>query len=274
LPGMPSRLDFLATRDDETLLLEATAIVKPLLTELQHRLLQSVLKAVDAIETSGLSLGVDYLEVGGSAPTTRQLRRELKSWLENLDRMTILHELRSSSVVAACPEYHWTQDAEWHLLFRAFPLRDGASSRPRFSAVGMSGPGRAHDVDHDRPLRGRLIEKLQGLKELPHPLAIAVLDLAEYPLYPRECDRTLHGQTVGVYDPVTLRETHAFRANDGFWSSGGTKARDVSAVLVSSRLRPRLCTNSLAYRRSGLVHSFLGPNGGQEQSGLSHVTSM
>jgi len=256
LPGISRRLDFLATRDDDTLLLEATAIVKPLLSEHQHRLLQAVLKAVDATETSDFSLGVDYLAVGGSAPPTRQLRRELKAWLEKLDRVTILEELKTGHAVTACPEYHWTPAAGWHLLFRAYPLRDGASSRPGFRAVGMSGPGTAYDVDHDGPLRGKLIEKLQGLKHLPHPLVIAILDLSEYPLYPSECDRTLYGQTVGVYDPVTLRETHAFRADDGFWSSGGTRSRDVSGVLVSSRLRPW----SVCGREGATPALWLNPN--------------
>lgn len=238
LPVTPRRPDFLAMREDESLLVEATAIVRQLLSEQQHRLLQTVLKVVDAMETQSFSLGVDHLEVGNAAPSTRQLRRDLQSWLDALDHAVELEALQSRNAATRCPEFRWMPAPGWHLLFRAFPLTDGASSRPGFRAIGMSGPGRAHFVDHDGPLRDKLIEKLQGLKNVQHPLVLAVLDMSEYPLYPTECDRTLYGKTVGVVDPLTLRETHAFRAADGFWSSGSTSARDVSGVLVCSRLRP------------------------------------
>lgn len=256
LPSMPRRLDFLATRCTESFFLEATAIVRPLLTAQQQRLLQTVLKAIDGISTNDFSLGVDYRLVGTTAPSTRELRQQLAHWLASLDRVAVLEVLAQTSAIDACPKYHWTPSDDWHLLFRAFPLRAGSSARAGFRAIGMSSPGKAHEVNHDGPLRDKLAGKLQGLKEMPHPLVVAVLDVSEYPLYPTECDRVLYGQTMGVVDPVTLQETHAFRADDGFWSPASTGSRAIAGVLVASRLRPW----SICGREGATPVLWLNPN--------------
>jgi hypothetical protein len=174
LRSMTRRLDFLATRDCEGLLLEATAIVRPLLTEQQQRLLQTVLKSVDGVATNDFSLGVDYLSVGTIAPSTRELRQQLAAWLATLDRDAEVQALTQTNAFDACPKYHWMPVEGWHLLFRAYPLREGSSARVGFRAIGMSSPGKAHDVDHDGPLREKLGEKLQGIKDLPHAFVIAV----------------------------------------------------------------------------------------------------
>lgn len=232
------RPDFLATRGPEALFMEATAIVKPVLSERQSKHFQQVLKGVDDLRTPDFSLGVNYISVGSRAPSTRRLRRDLAVWLGGLDCEGLARDLRAGDGHQVLPTYSWTPTPDWHLIFHAFPLKKGASSRPEFRPVGMTGPGFATSVDHRGPLKGRLLEKLQRLKEIPHSLVIAVLDLSEYPFYSHECDSALYGQTVGVHNPMTLQEVSAYREKDGFWSIGGRRAALVSGVLVCSGLRP------------------------------------
>jgi hypothetical protein len=237
LPGTPRQPDYLARRGEDTIMLEATTIGRDTSAVAVHKRVQQVLAVLDAIPAPDFYVSVDWAGVGPSAPSTKRLRSDLITWLSGLDVVSV-RAADDASGWQAWPVMVSEPGAGWRLVFRAVPVRPGASRRPGSRAIGMEGPGEAVMVDHIGPFLRRLEEKAGCYGRMTLPYVIAVLDLSEYSPDEDDYGSALYGRSAAWLDLVTRREHSPFRQRDGFWSRGRESAESVAAVVTTWGLRP------------------------------------
>ncbi len=241
LSGTSGQPDYLAVRRADTLLVEATTICRDTRMVAEHKRMQQVLAAVDAIPAQDFYLSVEYERIGLNSLSAKKLRGELEQWLSTLDAAAIRAALRATPEIGrwnTLPQIACEPGPGWRLVFTAWPVDEGRLRRPGTRTVGMEGPGEAVMVDDVGPLQRCLKGKVGKYGTMPQPFVIAVLDLSEYLPDDDACARALYGTLTGWFDVETHREHSPFRAHDGFWSSGRASAASVSAVLTTCELRP------------------------------------
>ncbi len=211
-------------------LLEARCVgISPAIRAANARLGQ-ILDSLNKVEATGFRFWLDIVQQGPTDVSTRQLRRELKGWVDSLDWAEIKTAWERDGGWEALPSKDWTA-RDWRLRFRVIPVRDPAEGSDGGRAVGMHGPAEASVIDGVTPVRASLEEKAHKYGELDEPFVIA-LNLCDMMFGDDAVVDALLGSQYASWDRKT-GEFRSERRRNGFFQPG--RHTRVSAVLYCRR---------------------------------------
>jgi hypothetical protein len=228
----PGRPDF-GVDMAERFYVEATTVFSGIVEEGRHGERESwILDALDEGKSDNFFVGVRFDTVGKERPRTREVVKPVEEWLEGLDPDVVA----TSMIAGRRPPVQPFAFRDWRIRLEAFPIRTEARGDPDHRLVGM-GPMSGGFVN-DRAMLGKaLARKKQRHSKVDAPLIVAVLGMSPF-LDDLDIEQALFGSEAVVIDSGQL-----VRKPDGFWrGTRGASAKDVSAVLVGTAIRPPFVT--------------------------------
>lgn len=229
----PRRPDFLATKGDSRLYVEATIPSASDESVRQNKITSQVYDVLDKTVSPNFYLWIMVQQYQPAAPRVAPLRRELGAWLDTLDPDDV--DLATAGSRRELPTFEWSRDG-WTIEFRAVPKprarRGDTGNRP----LGIFGGDRASFVDDVSPLRSAIDRKgrAYGALEAPFVVAVATTSVTSDD---DDVVSALYGteRFQQAFDPDGHELWVPVRAPDGYWRSGGNTwdHRHVSGVLIA-----------------------------------------
>ncbi|WP_146076521.1 hypothetical protein [Rathayibacter sp. AY1A7] len=231
-PDLPGgrRPDFLAEGAGETFYLEAKSLFGKATGSAAR--LNEVLDALNKVRSPNFFLSLDIRAIGRLALPTKKLRRDLETWLNDLDPDIVkphawLEDLGERRSI--------TQDG-WDIHFHPLPISPEARGLEH-QVVAAWNP---HDgpAESATTIRASLDAKGSAYGELDHPLVLAFnLDSGFDRSF--ETANALYGAAMVSFSAANPDNAIETRNTDGYWGyPGAWRHRDVSAVLVGSNVAP------------------------------------
>ncbi|MEI8240466.1 MAG: hypothetical protein WCI22_13720 [Actinomycetota bacterium] len=232
------RPDFLATKADDALYLEATVASKSDETAAADARRARVYDLLNGLDSPNFFLWIDVVSEGLESPSTKSLRRDLATWLSRLNPDAV-DQLIADEGFDVVERFEWDCD-DWHLVFRPWPKSQASRGSAELRPVGAWGPSEAAIIDSEGPLRRALKEKGKAYGALGLPYVVAVLADDFFTDDDAVLNVLFGTDTVQlVTDDGGRQFALSVRASDGFWYGGSTwLRRNVSGVLVSSGVAP------------------------------------
>lgn len=238
LPGVTTKVDFLARRGECSVAVEATTVLGPSAEKAAHQRKLTVYDSLRRINSPNFWLEVDLFEEGRSDLAVR--RADVESWLASLDPNALEDRLAQEGDQSL--PTHTIRSGGWHLKLAAWP-RAVEDRGKTHNPLGAFGPAQASLIDDITPLRKRLDAKGSHYGDLDVPLVIAVLMLRDF-ADKRDVMSALFGTAAIQYTQRLRKEdpppwARRIRRDDGYFlRSRGPDHPGVSALLVAERLRP------------------------------------
>ena len=240
LPGVTTRVDFLATRGSSAVAVEATTVLGPDREKaaLQRKL--TVYEALQRVSSPNFWLAVDILEEGRSDLAVSRQRAAVERWLASLDPDDAEADLAVLGE-GSLPTRRIRSEG-WEVELAALPRAKEDRGKP-LGPLGAFGPGQGSLIDDATPLRKRLRAKGSHYGDLNVPFVVAVLMLRDF-ADDRDVEATLFGTPAIRYTQRLRKEepppwARWTRLADGYFlTPTGPIHAGVSALLVAERLRP------------------------------------
>lgn len=240
LPGVTTKVDFLARRGQCSIAIEATTVLGPSAEKAAHQRKLTVYDSLRRLNSPNFWLEVDIFEEGPSDLAVGRHRADVESWLASLDPNALEDRLAQEGDESL--PTHAIRSAGWHVELAAWPRAVGDRGKA-YNPLGAFGPGQASLIDDITPLRKRLRAKGSHYGDLDVPLVIAVLMLRDF-ADERDVMSALFGTAAIQYTQRLRKEdpppwARRIRRDDGYFlRSTGPIHPGVSALLVAERLRP------------------------------------
>lgn len=230
VPGVTTRPDFRLTRDDESLLLEATIIGNRDGAGRARRIAR-IVAAINRTRSDDFTLFFDIESEGQTSPAMRDVRRRLERWLAKLDWADVRAAQERTFDMDALPT-RTERVGDWTFSFQAWPRNP--EDRGRSGPVISAGPSDSAVWDHGGGLLERLEHKAGKYGSPPDPVVIAVR-MDRLGAGDDDVLVALLGPTIGrltsssppTVVPTGRRGTGLFRHTSGRWRN-----RHVAGVLL------------------------------------------
>jgi hypothetical protein len=198
--------------------------------------LNVVYDAINRLEVFGWFLGVKARNYPVNPPSGRNLRRQLKDWLEGLDPEQVTESVKKTGH-HALPMFDYA-DGEWRIQFTAFPRSPEKRDKPVRAVLGVLFGG-AQWLNTWEVLRDTLIFKGSRYGDLDAPLVIAVnadvLHLDEIDIMEALFGKERYLINLDEQD----HEPEMQRASNGFWNGPkGPRYTRVAGVLIGFDVNP------------------------------------
>jgi hypothetical protein len=205
LPGTSKHPDFLV-HGAISYYLEAVAVGRSPGHVAADRRLRDLEAVLDQVRIDGATLMFDYHRVGPRPVRAAKLRDELVRWTGSLDTAGLALQTDALQLHASRPTFRFEDDG-WVLTFEALPMKSGTSRGSPL--IGIRGAGRAKGVDNTAGFRRALDSKANKYgTRLPYPLVTAVLSNTEFPTRDYDVSAVLYGLSAlppaSVVDPADL----------------------------------------------------------------------
>ncbi|WP_152447739.1 hypothetical protein [Rhodococcus triatomae] len=232
IPGTSRRPDFYAERDGTSLYLEAIAPGTNSQAKSAAKRRASLFDYVDKLGDPNFILGVVRLREGLTAPPTKRLTGELKTWLASLNPDDYVD-------YAHAPQWTWEHE-QWSVTFKAIPKSPEVRGKPSDRAIGVFAASEATFVDDAPAIRAALANKHHAYGDMEAPFIIAV---GTYSFDPDRWHSTnaLYGREVFELVETEGGETltPASRQADGYFGAPPNwLCLNVSGVLLVNQLMP------------------------------------
>lgn len=234
VPGTTRRPDFLATREDTAVYLEAIAPGSSDSSRRAAARRDVLFDTVNRVGDGNFTLWLDDLKEGTRPPSAAKLRAELRRWLAPLNPDDYPN-------LEGVPTFRWERDG-WVATFRAIPKATHARgpSRPGDRAIGVYAHSPAAFVDDAPTVRDALADKHHAYGDLAAPFIIVV------GLYIHDSDRHQRANALYGDEAVQWRETangevvtRMVRQPNGYFGAPPNwQHRHVSGVLLVNQLQP------------------------------------
>ena len=231
IPGSSRRPDFLAERENDSLIVEVTTRATLENDRAGAKREAALHDALNSTPTENFFLDFDVDARGPGDIGARPLKKALVTWMKTLDPDAVATSL-SNHEYDAVPKFNFSRDG-WEIVFRAFPVakdRRGPDSNRR--AIGMSGGG-VRVVNDREIIRKALSDKTHAYGSLDRPFVIALaLDTFDRD---EETEAALYGgPTVELaVAPDGSWVQSAGREADGYWTRPDAVGRSqVSGLLI------------------------------------------
>ena len=234
-----TRPDFRCTRDVSSFYLEATTVFSGIVEEGRHAEREGwILDLVNEARNPNFFVHLAFRAVGSQRPKRGEIVTPIEKWLATLDPDAVEPTLRENS------------DAldlvirDWIIELNPIPLKPEARGRKDHRLLGI-GPMSSGFVNDVQKLRGSLERKFSRYGSLDAPLVVGVLMMSGS--VDRETvEQALFGDEAIQLSTSNPEDYRAIRKRNGAWvKESGPAATAVSAVAVSSRLRPWTCASHL-----------------------------
>lgn len=228
--------DFQATYQDTEIVVECTTVQKSDKDHGASSMQNSVLKAIDSLDTGRFRLGVSLLSAGSKQPSTRQICNEIKNWIATLD---INEELQHSTEAFYRGRiYTWDKDG-WQIEITAIPMPHQYDKDSLTGAIVAGANHTANISLEDHKLRGAVKEKAKQYhpKEKPY---LVIIGAATHFAYGGNIENVLLGD-VQASQPAGVGEIEgSLLSNSKGYGLFGTvskpRYRHVSAILYKPAL--------------------------------------
>jgi hypothetical protein len=214
VPSATTRPDFLVSKAGESYYVEARCTFEGSDRGASARL-SDVYASLDSIDSGAFHLAVTTVQIGRGAPATRALRKDLESWLAQLDPDAGEFLLGGDD-----PErcFEWLQDG-WHLVFHPMPRTKSARAYRVRRPLGVFMPAEAKFVDDISTLREALSEKGSKYGVLKYPLLLAInVGSGFHDDY--DTVQALFGTVGYTFDPASVSdEAVPVLTEPGYWGS-------------------------------------------------------
>lgn len=229
--GINSRPDFLVTKNDEEFYLEATCSEQRSASEeAKEKIKNTFLDELNKIKSDNFFIGIETKGNPEFQPSTKDIKRELRSKLQNLDP-----DKYEGANFKDLPKWTYTF-GEWELTL--FPIPKKRSARGKKSnIIGLISP-EASFVDDFTPLKKSVQNKANKYKKFDKPFIIAVNVLNS------------HIDEITLFDALLGKEQFEFKIsnpenhklvrkkNGAFLNQNGPTNTRVSAVLLGESILP------------------------------------
>ena len=209
--GKASHPDFRVETPSGSFYLEATLASQfSVEQEAAERRKNEVLRAIDDLPSPNFLLEIDPSGDPQSNVRKRQLRHELRQWLESLDPDEIERRYRDREEV---PTHHF-EEGGWSIRFKPIPRKNRGAKASR-RTIGILGGGVRH-VDVVSSLRRAAKRKAAKYGDLDLPLVVAVNLGENWGDATQEID-ALFGTLQFWLDRNTGEQTRTMREPNGVW---------------------------------------------------------
>jgi hypothetical protein len=234
-----TRPDFKCTRDGSSFYLEATTVFSGIVEEGRHAEREGwILDLVNEARNPNFFVQLAFRAVGSERPKRNEIVKPIEKWLATLDPDTVELKLRDNSDALELVV------RDWIIELNPVPLRPKARGRRdhRLLGIGPMSSGWSNDV---RQLRDSLERKFRHYGSLDAPLVVGVLMMSGFA--DRETvEQALFGDEAIQFSKSDPEDYRLVRKPNGAWvKERGPTATAISAVAVSSRLRPWTCASHL-----------------------------
>ncbi len=233
-----SKPDYYVSRHDGDFYLEAVMLGELEDERRAERRRASIYDAINQIPSPNFWLEIECLRETQSTPPLRSLKQRLGEWLLALDP----DDSRFVDFAArpehwkSLPFHDWRQDG-WHIHITAIPKGPRFRGELHAPTIGIYMPSQAIMINDQFEIRERLKDKAKKYGQTGKPYVIALLS-QRVTTSDLEILAALYGSEWEC--PQSIREGSTRQGgSDGLWlSEAGPSRRNVSAVLVSTAVRP------------------------------------
>jgi hypothetical protein len=233
--------DFRCRRTDCDFYLEAAVVFSGVEEDGRHAGREAwILDLVNKAKNPNFFVWLDFDQVGLERPRRSEVVPPIESWLAGLDADSV------AAALAAGQRPPETRLAirDWRMKLMAIPVKPEARGRPDHRLLGI-GPMSSGYVNDRVKLGNSLERKFSRYGRLGRPLVVAVLAMSAS-VDRESVEGVLFGGAALQYSVDDPTKNRWIRQRDGVWiHERGPVAKAVSAVAVSSRLRPWTCAHEL-----------------------------
>jgi hypothetical protein len=233
--------DFHCVRGDCRFYVEAATVFSGVMEDGRHGERESwILDLVNEAHNPDFFVWLEFDEVGLERPRRSEVLRPLEDWLATLDPDA------AAESIAAPEDLPETVVGfrDWRIRLKAIPVKPEARGRPDHRLLGI-GPSSSGFVNDHVKLGNSLRRKFGHYGRLGEPLVVAVLAMS-MSVDRETIEEVLFGRAALTFSPDDVENARWIRQRNGVWiGEDGPVSRTVSAVAVSSRLRPWTCAQEL-----------------------------
>jgi hypothetical protein len=237
--GHSTHPDFRCTRDGLSFYLEATTVFSGIVEEGRNVEREGwILDLVNEARNPNFFVHLAFRIVGSQRPKRDEIERPIERWLAALDPEDVEHTLRDNPDALVLPV------RDWVIELNPIPIRPEARGREGHQLLGI-GPMSSGWVNDVQKLRSSLERKFSHYGTLDAPLIVCVLMMSG------SADRgtveeALFGEEAIQFSGSNPEDYRVICKRNGAWvKERGPTATDISAVAVSSHLRPWTCAAQL-----------------------------
>jgi hypothetical protein len=231
--------DFRCTRGDARFYLEATTVFSGIVEEGRHAERESwILDLVNEARNPNFFVHLAFRVIGSQRPKRAEIVTPIERWLAALDPDAVEHTLRDNPDALVLPV------RDWVIELNPVPVMPEARGREGHRLLGI-GPMSSGWVNDVQKLRSSLERKFSYYGSLDAPLVVGVLMMSGS-VDRATVEEALFGDEAIQFSRSNPDDVRLIRKPNGAWvKERGPTATAISAVAVSSRLRPWTCASHL-----------------------------
>jgi len=236
IEGSSGRPDFLATRDEDRVYVEAVTTFSGIVAQgaRNNRLQLEILDIINTIDAADFFVSINFSRVGETMPGRAAVTAPIEAWLADLDPddYASARHLPTTRV----------NFGEWLLELRAIPRSPEHRGKQDNRLVGTHGAIAGFTNDREQLYRALTRKKKQH--GTPNdPMVIAVLATNSFVDTDVITD-ALFGSSAVQMD-IASGATRVVRQPDGFWvGQRGVSSKKISAVLMGIGIVPETCART------------------------------
>jgi hypothetical protein len=234
IPHTSARPDFLLSRGEERLFVEAAVVFSGIVDEQRDGMREGwVIDAANRGTSRTFCLGIEFESVGAQKPRDRDVYEPLEAWLEGLDPDAVAAERDAGQPLPT----KLIEIVDWRVRFEAHPIAPELRGERPGRLVGI-GPASAGFIDDKEQLRDTLKHKRGRYPDEDTPLVVAVNCVGSFPK-DEDIAAALYGSIGVQYVVDRPGSAKSVRLRDGTWmGKRGPTGRGLSAVLSAVQLHP------------------------------------
>jgi hypothetical protein len=226
VPGTTRRPDFLVSKSGCAHYVEAAVVGPPDHETAPDNRARRIVDALNRVRSDDYALLFEIEEYGTTAPSMRQIRSEIETWLDRLDWENDRAAVEGGTGAGGLPARSWSR-GDWHFTVRAWPKAPG--QRGKSGPAIWAGPGGGGVYDDAGAIREVLQRKASAYGRPNHPLLLA-LHVDRVTADNEDVASALFGPNHGLPD---AHDAGLRLSGEGLWKGpSGLRRRRVAAVVT------------------------------------------